>query len=397
MGRGRLLDVSRQCARLAGPIGVGLFAGLLVNACESNSSPGPSPGSGARGGSSGDAGGGGKSSGGMPSAGGSAGTLGSSGTAGSSGSSGTAGTSAVAAGGADDSGGTSGAAPGSGGTSGAAGGSGPEAGFGGVPSEGGASGGDDGVEELGGPCDSLASLACAGNHQRVTLICGADRRWEVNQTCGGDQVCDTSAGIRRGSCQDRLPECRDFDPGYRFCQDATTLMECGPDNVTTALVETCTGACWEAACDNRPNHCPREAFVNCADDCGENTECSPYCPGIEWYIPIERAAELTFRIPGYAGACTDECSDAIRVFRIFQDLPILNGMPALRVRVPPPWKVVVAPSEEDVCELLSVAAECTAYEGYGDEDIIVILTDDPSAAAANVTITVPETGVPTCP
>jgi hypothetical protein len=301
----------------------------------------------------------------------------------------------VAAGGADDSGGMSGATAGAGGTSGAAGGSGPGAGFGGVSSEGGAGGGDDGVEELGGPCDSLAALACAGNHQRVTLICGADRRWEVNQTCGGDQVCDTSAGIRRGSCQDRLPECRDFDPGYRFCQDATTLMECGPDNVTTAVVETCTGACWEAACDNRPNHCPREAFVNCADDCGDNTDCSSYCPVLQWYIPAADV-DLTFRIPEYSGACTVPCSDTIRVFRVEHELAGIAGLPPLLVRVSPPWKAVVAPYNEDVCELLSVAAECSSYEGYG-EAVIVILTDDPSAAAANITISVREAGVPMCP
>jgi hypothetical protein len=358
----------QRSAREAMPMGIGLLLGLLVYGCESDSTSIPPRNSGGLAGAragSGAAGGG--SGGGSQSIGGVSGTSGAPATSGASG----------------VSGGTAGKMSGSAGMAGATGGSGPEGGSGGdggAPAEGGAGGGDDGTETLGDACDSPAELACAGHHQRVTLICGADRRWEVNQTCGGDQVCDSSPGIRRGTCQDRLAECRDFDPGYRFCQDSATVAECGPDNVTLSVAETCTGACREGACDNRPNHCPREPFFNCSDDCGDKWETCRECSGLEAvFLPD---TEHIVRIPEYAAACPHACSDAIRIFGIAQAID--GELPAVRVRVSSPWKIVQFQSGDSPCELPAVT-ECAIYDSfYG---AIFIITDDPSAKAENVTLT----------
>jgi hypothetical protein len=287
------------------------------------------------------------------------------------------------AGGSED--GTSGVGP-SGGSSTTGGNGGTTAGqsgAGGSSDGGSGDGGDDGTAVLGDPCDTPGALACAGFHQRVTLIC--DREWTVNQTCGGDQVCDTSSGINRGICRDRLPECRDFEPGHRFCQSDTTLVACGPDNVTLEVVETCTGICWGDTCDNRPNHCPSPSLgaglINCADDCGGRTErwCEENCPSLS--LPLLPNDTIVIRSPAYGGACVPACNPTRRGILIAQDVPNAP-LPAVRVSVAPPWYVTIVTVQEDFCT--TTPESCLVYAGgYGS---LYVYTDDPAAGPANVSV-----------
>jgi hypothetical protein len=327
--------------------------------------------------------------GGGTSGGGAGGTVATGGSAGTtSGESG-----APAAGGSGGAISEEGGAPSAGGTDGAT------SGQGGAGGSTGGAGGDDGTEVLGDPCATPAALACAGFHQRVTLICGADRRWTVNQTCQDDQVCDTSPGLNRGICRDRLPECRDFEPGHRFCQGDTTLVACGPDNVTLETVETCTGVCWDNACDNRPNHCPSPAMLltNCADDCGGRTEgCMANCPGLGLGVgPSSLRVEFTVRTPAYDAACSEPCNPTRRGVPIYQDVPI-SSFPPLRASITPPWHIAVITSAIDRCDL---PPENCVFDGSYDEDnFLYVYTDDVTAGPANISfVTGGETSELYCP
>jgi hypothetical protein len=106
---------------------------------------------------------------------------------------------------------------------------------------------DSGVGVLGSACSSPAALACAGNAQKVTLICQGV--WMSNGTCGSGQLCDSAAGINRGTCQPIDPPCASASPGGSVCSDATTIVQCGPDLVFDTPVGTCTNqACVAGAC-----------------------------------------------------------------------------------------------------------------------------------------------------
>jgi cysteine-rich repeat protein len=86
------------------------------------------------------------------------------------------------------------------------------------------------------PCDEPGALACAGEDQKVVLLC--DQTWQPFDTCDSDQNCDR----RSGACATIVPECADAEPGDAFCS-AEELWECGPDRVTSTLVEACPGKC----------------------------------------------------------------------------------------------------------------------------------------------------------
>src|SRR5690606_30917043 len=256
-------------------------------------------------------------------AGGSTGGSGADGGAGNS-----SGGTGAAIGGAAGSGGMSGDGGGaSGGTAGSGGGAAGTAGVGGGAAGAGGSGGQSSgaVAEPGDTCSSPGALAGAGNHQRVTLICSGGS-WQVNETCPENQACDTAAGFDQGTCKERLPECADRQPGEgAACDGPTTLMVCGPDNVTLEPRE-CVGACNQAACDDRPNHCPAEDFVNCGTDCRAPDEgCTssfttpPVCEGpigVLW-LDFELQQKWIVRIPDYESSCVDPDNPALRGFVVY--------------------------------------------------------------------------------
>jgi hypothetical protein len=197
--------------------------------------------------------------------GGSSGT--STGGAGVAGSGGRAG---AGTGGGAGRGGAGGAGAGQGGGPGGSGQNGG-AGQSGGAGQGGSGGGAAGmVGVLGTSCSPPGALACAGNHQKLTVLCGGDGRWQPNQTCGDGMFCDSTPGVNVGTCRPELPECA-AGPGTRFCAaNQKDMVTCSADLVATTS-EPCDGACRNGAC-REVSECPVWTDYNdaaaCSLECG---------------------------------------------------------------------------------------------------------------------------------
>jgi hypothetical protein len=108
------------------------------------------------------------------------------------------------------------------------------------------------VAVLGSVCASPAALACAGNAQKVTLLCNGGA-WTVNQTCPSGQNCDSAPGPNQGTCASIDPLCADAGPGATSCSSPSQVLICGPDllshsssmcaSTTTCVAGACTGVC----------------------------------------------------------------------------------------------------------------------------------------------------------
>lgn len=103
------------------------------------------------------------------------------------------------------------------------------------------------IGTLGQPCPMVGMLGCAGNAQKSQIICGSDFTWQTNGTCGPGLLCDTSPGVNQGTCQPIVGVCQGEQPGAIVC-NGKTRVECGPDLVTTTVVETCQFGCQSGAC-----------------------------------------------------------------------------------------------------------------------------------------------------
>jgi formylglycine-generating enzyme len=172
------------------------------------------------------------------------------GAAGAAGAGGAAGLSGSAGAGQGGSAGSSGA--GTAGSAGASAGEAGQAGDGGSAGDAGAAG-DSGAAGAAGsgmgaigsdgtPCPTAAALACAGNAQKVALICdGQTMLWKVAAVCSGQQLCDSEPGPNAGSCQDPAPACVGKEPGDVGCA-GPDRVRCGPDLVTTTTLASCKSA-----------------------------------------------------------------------------------------------------------------------------------------------------------
>ena len=149
---------------------------------------------------------------------------------------------------------------------------------------------------LGQGCSPPGALACAGNAQKLQLLCDATGHWVANGTCSGSQLCDSVPGQNAGTCQDQVPQCVGHEPGFEFCipSGGPELDSCGPDLVTITVVTVCPVACANAVCvacepgywqcnGNQPQQCDPAggtsyAWKNvgppCAVNCG-GINCSP--------------------------------------------------------------------------------------------------------------------------
>ncbi len=190
------------------------------------------------------------------------------------GSSGTDATGGIGGEGGADSGGTS-----TGGAAGTAGSGGMAPGGSGGTSQGGTAGGGAAgmTGTIGDTCSPRGALACAGNHQKVTVLCGADGTWQPNETCGGNQFCDSTPGPNAGTCQLVAPGCED-GAGTRWCDDDEKhLVTCGPDAVTT-IDDECSRACRSGECRNDLEECPTwenyAGGIACSRECDPPNSCS---------------------------------------------------------------------------------------------------------------------------
>lgn len=150
------------------------------------------------------------------------------------------------------------------------------------------SGGDGGAPmslpddpELGGACQTPGALACAGAHQKLTLVCSAGGKWETNQTCPSGQFCSSTPGADLGICKAPGADCAERQPGDAFCaSDAITLMQCDADGLAATQVQRCDARCVEGQCA-AALPCPENIVYSCDPACpGPNTSptCFELCP-----------------------------------------------------------------------------------------------------------------------
>lgn len=240
------------------------------------------------------------------------------------------------------------------------------------------------VEEPESTCSTAGALACAGNNQQVALVCSGGV-WEISQVCPASQACDTAPGVSQGTCKDRHEDCDGLSPGGGTCSGDTTLISCGVDNLTLEEVE-CTGACFNEACDDRPNHCPYDYdyFVNCGSDCGEHHPSFCYEDILDAEclmagVGVVVGTRTIVRIPNYASSCETTCEAPVRRAAIWvgpEEPPV-----RFKMTVPPPWKIVSASSG---CP--QGGGGCFIGEITSSLEILHVFTDDPSALEQNVVI-----------
>jgi hypothetical protein len=147
--------------------------------------------------------------------------------------------------------------------------------------DGGAASTPDEEPKLGAACAAPGSLACAGPHQKLTLLCSARGKWDANQTCPSGQFCSTTPGPDLGICKAPDFDCADRQPGDAFCaSDATTLMKCDEDGITSIEGQKCQAGCVDGRC-TPPRLCPENLVYSCDPGCpGPNTSpsCFEVCP-----------------------------------------------------------------------------------------------------------------------
>jgi hypothetical protein len=301
----------------------GASAGTSGSSTGGTSNRGGTGGKSARGGSTGmeDGGEAGASTGGTGGATSGAGGKPSGGSAGKSGAGGSAG------GTGGQSGGTAGQSGGSAGQSGAAG-----------------NGAAGMVGGLGTPCSPPGALACAGNYQKLTVLCGGDGEWEANQTCGADLYCDSTPGPNVGTCRPVAAGC-EGGPGTTFCdeQDPEQLLRCTADAVRTS-VEPCDGLCRNGVCrDAEP--CPvwsdYDDEVSCSSDCPAAHACaasSSACPSDFATVRLDTDSTAVLRTLW----AEDTCQACNGTGAAIVDADVLsNSGRAIRVTVPAPWKYML--------------------------------------------------------
>jgi hypothetical protein len=347
------------------------------------------------------------------SAGSSSGSAGKAGGAGGSGNTGAVGGSLGEGGGGRDGSGGSGAVGGASGTSGrggaggagdgsagegtagsgtaGAGGQAGEVGDGGAD-QGGAGGGSSGaVGVLGTECSTPGALACAGHHQKLTVVCGGDGRWEVNTTCGAGDFCDSTPAENAGTCRPELPECA-AGPDTTFCADEKNFVTCSADAVSTTTT-VCDGACHGDAC-REVSECPvwdnYERGVACTEDCGRPILGAGSCSAdMEGCVGVNAQVDVGERLiirTNWADETCAGCDGTSKEIYVYAGASTPYG---IRVTVPEPWRV----RHSTECGVLS-ASIVTSIGGF------VLVASGPDDGPVNVLVEAldaPGSGDPTDP
>lgn len=259
---------------------------------------------------------------------------------------------------------------------------------------------------LGGACSPPGSLACAGSHQKLTLVCSAKKTWEVNQTCSEGEFCDSMSGPNLGICTKPPPECLGREPGALVCS-ANSLAKCGPDSVTSEIVEQCAHGCSDGAC--KQLECPTLLF-SCDPDCHDSASgCYDLCAGVDAAAEpplldlanakvgeVYRLALPVFsKAPACACAGVSPALDAV-AFR----LPEPPAGLSWKIEAPPPWgvnlneyKYLAGTAHANGCDKLSLGLSCHVSPV---EAIVWIGTFKVSAEPAQVIVTLGQTHTTYC-
>jgi len=197
--------------------------------------------------------------------------------------------------------------------------------------EGGASGSEGGnggapVQEeapaLGARCAAPGTLACAGHHQKLTLVCSAAGTWDVNQTCPSGQFCDSAEGTDQGICKAPDSDCAAREPGEALCagSDGKDAMQCDADGLSAQVVEHCADRCVDGQCaDALP--CPEGIVYSCDPKCPGGPDpavpaCFELCPnaprGLSPFLQISEEHRAAIALPPVpAGGEPCACDNAL--------------------------------------------------------------------------------------
>ncbi len=247
----------------------------------------------------------------------------------------------------------------------------------------------DGTDEIGAPCAEVGELSCAGTFQKRGLACGESGTWQLNVTCSGSDICDTSAGANRGTCQQPMPECEDKEPGDRWCDDRT-LRECGVDTLDAPVVEECPDGCQNGACDA----CV-ETDVDCSGECAAASAVECQEPPEECAANVnvsDAALPVVVRISSSEETCPFSESCATKAFSVF--LPHSGGAlgdETYRVTVGAGWSMFLV--ERDVEDPLITpcddkpTAQCIIVPPTAkDFHWAVVVPDSAASPARNVLV-----------
>ncbi|MFO0759935.1 MAG: formylglycine-generating enzyme family protein [Byssovorax sp.] len=119
--------------------------------------------------------------------------------------------------------------------------------------EGGGTGGEGGTEApgvigaVGDPCDHPGEKGCAGHAQMQKVVCGADSLWAAAGTCAAGERCNSAFGPKQGTCLPVVPLCLGKSSSQVVCSGAARV-QCGPDLVSSEILETCAYLCENGAC-----------------------------------------------------------------------------------------------------------------------------------------------------
>ncbi len=298
----------------------------------------------------------------------------------------------------------------SGATTGGSGGKGGTAGVGGSGGQGGSSGqqqagtgGQSGsagngasgvVGTLGKDCSPPGKLACAGNHQKLTVLCGGDNTWQPNDTCGTDEYCDSAPGPNVGTCQPVAAGCED-GPGTTFCddQDPAELVTCSADAVATTTEPCVVGMCRGSICQEPPE-CPvwsdYDRSASCAPECTgavyECTSSASSCAGD--YIGMSLLADHKAVIRTMWAEDTCRVCDGTPAAILDVSITPVNAGRALRVTVPPPWKVqanvsLSCDTAVEGCAVLTSGRMRFVSTTLEDPPVNVVIENVPSSATCD--------------
>jgi hypothetical protein len=242
------------------------------------------------------------------------------------------------------------------------------------------------VGALGTPCSPPGALACAGNYQKLTVLCGGNGEWQPNQTCGADLYCDSTPGPNVGLCAPVAEGCEE-GAGIVYCsEDEKRIVTCGPDAVTKSE-ETCEGACHRGVCRDDATPCPEwdeyDDVAACAKDCGEPTSADLCFVSDGCYREINiRAGNGTpsvVRTPWSDDACACEMGEGRSVW-----LDVSKNGPLIRVMVPAPWSIGSCGQDALHCAVVG--------NGY-----VQIWTPEPDSGPVNLTVEEAFSSAATCP
>lgn len=260
-------------------------------------------------------------------------------------------------------------------------------------SAGGESSGEGGIPTVGtveptldDDCRTPGALACAGHHQKLTLVCSSNRTWEENETCLSGQFCDSASGSDLGTCKTPEADCEARQPGDAFCSgaDDKDAVKCDADGLATELVEHCAARCVDGKC--APFACPSNVIDSCNPNCvadpGGAVGCYDLCRTVEASGPpllnlenAEPETDYTIALPVVAdGTAACVCGGlapmvAVMAFR----LPMAPVGYAWRLTYPAPWQLSTranatgeVPSRQVLCQRDSWAGRgCAGFAFAG--------------------------------